>query len=1117
MQCPSCSAVVREAAKFCSKCGTALPRSCRSCGATNLADDQFCSECGTSLEATSSPASSRPAPTVGPSTRSQSKKSVHAERRQITVMFCDMVGSTALSTRLDPEEQGEVISAFLACCTNEIKLFGGMVAKYLGDGVLAYFGYPVAHEDDAERAVRSGLAVLRAVGALQAAPGLTLQARIGIATGVVVVGDLARGGITQENAAIGETTNLAARLQSLAEPNTMVIAPDTHRLVAALFEYRDLGQCSLKGFAEPVHARQVLRASNVENRFEARQSAGASPLLGREEELELLVRRWEQAKRGEGRVVLVSGEAGIGKSRLTRALQERLARDPHTRLIYHCSPYHRDSALHPIIGQLVRAAGIEFGDEAEVKLDKLATLLGGSIEPSGEDVALFAALLSIPGGNRYVLPSLTPQQLKERTLGAMVKQLRQLCIRQPVLMVFEDVHWIDPTSLELLSRLVDQTPSMQVLLLATARPEFVSPWPTHRHVTNVGLSRLDRIEGQALVAGVTGGKTLPAEVLDQIVAHTDGVPLFIEELTKTILESGVLRDAGNRYELTGPLPAVAIPSTLHASLLARLDRLASVKDVAQIGATIGREFSYRLISAVSEIADAKLRDVLGQLVAAELIFQRGEPPDATFTFKHALVQDAAYASLVRSRRQQLHAQIARSLEAEFPDIVAAEPELLAQHYTAAELAAQALPYWRRAGQRAIERSANLEAIVHLSKGLELLEALPEGTSRWQQELDFQLLLGPVLMYVKGVSAPDVGRTYARASELCQHVGDFSQKFAALWGSWYFHNGCGELHASREKAEELLRLARGNQDVAFRIMAHRTLCNTLHHLGELAASRAHMEHVIEYYEPTQHHSLALRYGQDPAVSARLFGALALWLLGYPDTALERMQEAQRLASEIAHPPSFALALCFAAVLHRLRREPATALERADAAIALSIEQGFGLYAAWATAVRGWALSHLGRAAEGCEQVRSGLSGMRTSGLRAVIPQHLASLAEALALAEQVPEGLQALDEALTIVNDSGDRNYEAELYRLKGELLLQHRNGNAEQAEANFRKAISIAREQSAKSLELRSAMSLARLWRDQDKPIEGHDLLAPVYGCFTEGFDTPDLKEAKVLLDQLGV
>ena len=465
-----------------------------------------------------------------------------------------------------------------------------------------------------------------------------------------MVGDLVREGVTQENAAIGETTNLAARLQSLAEPNTIVISPDTHRLVGALFEYRDLGQVSAKGFAEGVHARQVLGASKVENRFEARHQSGTSPLLGREEELDLLLRRWEQAKRGEGRVVLVTGEPGIGKSRLTRALQERLRTDPHIPLTYHCSPYHQDSALHPIIGQLSRAASIERDDSAETKLDKLEALLAQSSENLAEDMPLFAALLSIPGGDRYPLPNLTPQRLKERTLGALLAHLKHLAARQPVLMVFEDLHWIDPTSLELLSLAIDQIKGQRLFLLATARPEFTPPWPSHRHISTVALTRLDKTEGEALVAGMTGGKSLPREVLDQIVARTDGVPLFIEELTKTVLESGLLREGDGRYELTGPLPPLAIPSTLHASLLARLDRLASVKDVAQIGAAIGREFSYALIAAVAALPEKDLKAALGQLVAAELIFQRGVPPDATYQFKHALVQDAAYASLVRSRR-----------------------------------------------------------------------------------------------------------------------------------------------------------------------------------------------------------------------------------------------------------------------------------------------------------------------------------------------------------------------------------------------------------------------------------------------------------------------------------
>ena len=623
MQCPSCNADVATKAKFCEQCGEGLPRRCSTCGHNNSALAKFCAECGTSIGTATSSHIAKPEYRANQS--ASAPAATPAERRQLTIVFCDMVGSSALSTRLDPEEQRDVVSAFQTCCANEIKRLGGMVAQYLGDGVLAYFGYPSAHEDDAERAVRVGIAILDVVGALKPAPGVILQARIGIASGVVVVGDLVREGITQENAAIGETTNLAARLQSLAEPNTIVIAPETHRLVGALFEYRDLGTHVLKGFAEPVHVRQVLAASKVENRFEARHPSGTSPLLGRDEELDLLTRRWEQAKSGQGRVVVLTGEAGIGKSRLTRALQERLAEEPHTRMIYHCSPYHRDSALHPIIGHLVRGADIEHGDDSEVKLDKLRTLLAQSSDSLAEDMALFAALLSIPAGDRYPLPKLTPQRLKEVTLRSLIGQLKKLAARQPVLMLFEDLHWVDPTTIELLSLIVDETPALRLLLIATGRPDFAPRWPSQPYISTISLSRLGRSEGQALVNDVTKGRVLPAEVLEQILARTDGVPLFIEELTKTVLETGLLRQVEDRYVLTGPLPPLAIPSTLHASLMARLDRLASVKDVAQIGATIGREFSYGLVATVSSLPQKALRDALAQLVEAELIFQRGVP------------------------------------------------------------------------------------------------------------------------------------------------------------------------------------------------------------------------------------------------------------------------------------------------------------------------------------------------------------------------------------------------------------------------------------------------------------------------------------------------------------
>jgi class 3 adenylate cyclase len=616
LQCPGCSVEVSEGRKFCGKCGTALPRTCPRCGQAVPPEDSFCSECGASFvpgAITPAPSSTqRPAPTTatGPA----------AERRQLTIMFCDMVGSSALSTRLDPEEQGDVIAAFHACCANEIKALGGIVAQYLGDGVLAYFGYPTAHENDAERAILAGLAILNAVTTLKATGDVSLQTRIAIGSGVVVVGDLVRQSLTQENAAIGETTNLVARLQGIAEPNSIVISPVTHRLAGALFDYRDLGWHTLKGFSEQVHVRQVLGPSKVESRFEARHPSGASPLLGREEELELLLRRWEQAKGGEGRVVLLTGEPGIGKSRVASALRDRLKSDPHTPLSYFCSPLHQGSALYPFIGHLTRAAGIERGDSTVVKLDKLQSLLALSSGNLPEAMPLFSALLSIPGGDRYPLPEMTPQRRKERTLAALLDQLNRLAMRQPILMLYEDLHWIDPTSLELLSLGIEQIGDQRILLVATARPEFTPPWPDHRHISSLSLNRLGRPEGEALISGITKGRSLPVEVRDQIIGRTDGVPLFIEELTKTVLESGLLREAEDHFELTAPLPPLAIPSTLHASLLARLDRLSSVKDVAQIGAVIGREFTYALIAAAAALSEENLNAALAQLVTAGLIY-----------------------------------------------------------------------------------------------------------------------------------------------------------------------------------------------------------------------------------------------------------------------------------------------------------------------------------------------------------------------------------------------------------------------------------------------------------------------------------------------------------------
>lgn len=691
MECPSCRADIPEESKFCDACGAALPGRCPSCGAAIRSVAKFCPACGKRLTASNSDLTTAAPPVPRPRIVSAGAS---AERRQLTVLFCDLVNSTVLSARLDPEDMRDVLRIYHDGCARVVARFEGFVAKYMGDGVLVYFGYPHAHEDDAERAVRAGLAMVETIGetVLPLPDEVKLQMRVGIATGLVVVGDLIGSGAAQEEAVVGETPNLAARMQGLAAPNTVVIAADTRRLTGGLFEYRDLGAATLKGFADPVQAWQVLGPSAIESRFEALHAASTTtPLIGRDEELDLLTRRWQLAREGDGRVVLISGEPGIGKSRVTEAIEERLNDEPHIRLRFFCSPHHEDTALHPIVSQLEHAAGFERNDDAERRLAKLEAILAPSTKDIKHATARLADLLSI-GADRYPALHLNPQRRKDETVEALFAQLAGLAAQLPVLMVFEDVHWIDPISLELLELTVERVQSLRVLLVITFRPEFPSPWTGDAHVTTLALSRLDRRHGAELVNRLIGNKELPPAILDQITAHADGVPLFVEELTKAVLESGLLKDAGDQYVLTGPAPPLAIPTTLHASLMARLDRLAPIREVAQIGAAIGREFAYELLAALVPLPESNLREAVERLVQSELVFCRGTPPRATYIFKHALIRDAAYTSLLRSRRQELHARIAKMLEDRFPETVELHPETLAHHWSQAGLAEKAAFY-----------------------------------------------------------------------------------------------------------------------------------------------------------------------------------------------------------------------------------------------------------------------------------------------------------------------------------------------------------------------------------------------------------------------------------------
>ena len=737
-----------------------------------------------------------------------------AERRHLTVMFCDLVGSTALSTRHDPEDLRELIGGYHHVVAEAVAGFDGFVAKYMGDGVLIYFGYPQAHEDDAERAVRAGLAVVEAVGRLPAREDL--RARLGIATGLAVVGDLVGEGAAQERGVVGETPNLAARLQALAMPNTLVIAEATRRQIGGLFHLEDLGPQALAGFAEPQPAWRVIAESGVLSRFEALRS-GETPLVGREEEVELLIRRWQQAKSGDGRAVLISGEPGIGKSRLTAALAEHIESEPHTRLRYFCSPHHQDSALYPFIARLERAAGFARDDGPETKLDKLATLLAPAAEAG--DTSLLVELLSLPGGDRFAPLELSPQRKKERTFAALLRQLEGLARTQPVLMIFEDLHWIDPTSREFLDLVLAGIDRLPVLLVATFRPEFQPPWTGQPHVTVMSLNRLGRGEGAAMVERLVGNAALlPPDVITEIVERTDGVPLFVEEMTKAVLEAGAER--GREFAASVPSTGLGVPATLHASLMARLDRLgAAAKGVAQIGAAIGREFSYELAAAVGELSEERVREALQRLVDAGLVFQRGAPPTAEYLFKHALVQDAAYGTLLRRTRQQLHARIAGALETHFPQLMDSQPELFAQHYAEAGMVGKSVACWGKAGHRSAARSAMAEAAAQLQKGLDQLGLLPDELERQRQELEIRSALGAVFQALKGPGAPETGEAYAQARRLWEQLG-FSSEFLRIpYGQSRHHLARGEFDLALRLSEDLLRLSQERNDAAGLVLGH----------------------------------------------------------------------------------------------------------------------------------------------------------------------------------------------------------------------------------------------------------------------------------------------------------
>ena len=859
---------------------------------------------------------------------------------------------------------------------------------------------------------------------------------------------------------------------------------------------------------------QLLAESGAQTRLDVVTPRGLTPLVGREQEVRLLLDRWVQSTEGHGQVVLLSGEAGIGKSRLVRVLTERVADEGAPWLTLRCSPYHTNSAFYPVIEHLQQLLQWHRHETPAARLATLEQALQTAGLPLAETVPLLATLLSLPVPEHYPPLALSPQRQKQKTQEALVAWLLAATVRQPVLAVWEDLHWADPSTLEFLSLLIDQTPTARLLTLVTCRPEFRPPWTPRSYLTQLTLGRLGRAQVEAMIERITGSKALPVEVVQQIVANTDGVPLFVEELTKAILESGLLREREDRYELLGPLPALAIPATLHDSLMARLDRLATAKEVAQLAATLGRTFPYELLRAVSPLDEATLQQALARLVEAELLYQRGVPPQATYLFKHALIQEAAYQSLLKSTRQQYHQRIAQVLAEHFPEIAETQPELLAHHYTEAGFREQAIVYWQRAGQQALQRSANPEAVQHLTTGLALLATLPETPVRAQQELDLRLALGPALSATKGMAAPEVEQTYARARALCTQVGETPQLFPTLWGLCRFYLGRGALPTARELGEQLDRLAQRAADPTHRLEAHDALGSTLFYLGEYAAAQTHFEQGGALTDPAVQRSQAFRSDTAPGVRCLAVATNALWCLGYPAQAVRRCQEALALAQELAHPYSLVVARYWATCLHHHRREVLAVQTQAEALLTLATAQGSLLHVGYGTFWRGWALAMQGQGEAGLAQMHQGLAAVVATGQDLARPLCLVPLAEAAGHLGQVAEGLRLLVEALTVLEANGQGDLLAEAYRLQGELLLRQATPDAAQAEACFQQTLAIARRQQAKSWELRAAMSLSRLWQQQGKRDAARELLAPIYEWFTEGFDTADLQEAKALLDE---
>jgi class 3 adenylate cyclase/predicted ATPase len=1075
-----------------------MPWLCASCGSENPSDKRFCGDCGAPVGGTLAPVlRETPVPITAT-----------AERRQLTVLFADLVGSTMLGTRLDPEDLREVVNSYHACVSGLIVRYDGFVARYMGDGLLAYFGFPQAHEDDAERAVRAGLAIVEAVRQLDtvAGPPGTLNVRVSIATGLVVVGDVIGSGSSQESPVVGDTPNLGARLQTVAEPGMVVIADTTRRLTGGLFEYKGLGPQRLKGRDAASEAWAVLGESAIESRFEALRP-GQVALVGRGDEIELMLRRWEQAKAGEGRVVLLSGQPGIGKSRLIAALEQEIRDSPHVRVRFVCSPHYQDTPLHPVIRQLERAASFQRGDSAAVKFEKLRRSLAGA-QLSELDIALVADLLSLPSEPAEPSIAVSPQRMREMIFSALLRQLESLARQAPVLAVVEDIHWADPTTLDLIDPLVEMIEELPMLLVVTTRPQVQPIWADRPEVSVQVLNGLSRRQAGRLIKEVTGNRNLPADVIERIIGRSDGIPLFIEELTRTVLERIHLRDDdGPRVEAVS---VEAVPSSLQDSLAARLDGLSSGKEIAQIGAVIGREFSFEMLQALSGLPAKPLEQAVGELLQAGLAIGRGRPPSATYVFKHALVQDVAYASMLRDRRRSIHMRVAETLEKDAATI-AIEPQLVALHYSEAGAPNEAINYYVKAAEGTTGRFALAEKVSHLRKGLDQLSHLPGSEDALRRELALQVALGRALIDHDGSGQDPVIRAYDRAREICLSLDATTQLLRVHDGLMNFHFTRSDAKTVLHHVSEMLEIARRTGDPQAFLMAHRSAGYGNLLLGRFDEAREAMRLLLDIYDVERDGPRAALTTRDPKVSICTLLGICLTAMGFPDSGAAMSDEGVRHAETLDHSVTLILGLRRACVQGMMQRDVGRVATLSSRLAAINSQYETFLGTREGAIFEGWAQLHHNHVPALLKRMEICIADLDAAKFWAMLPFFMASLAELKGRHGDRAGAAALLDRAAELAANTDERWCEAEVLRLRARYCARDRD----EATEFLQKAITVARTQRASLWELRSASSLAELWRESGRWTDASEVLAPVHASFTEGFKVPDVAAARALLEEL--